>query len=99
MISFVLRDQTAALQQLRQAFYGAGQLLPVDLPDRLLERRERILDLAAALLALADAMDAPAAELAPEPLDDDSEAEASAQPVTLCPDCAPSRRAYGRRAA
>lgn len=98
-----LGDQTEALHQLRQAFYAAGRMLPVDLPDRiaLLEQRGRILDLAAAPLALADAMDAPAAELElePEPLDDDDEAEASAQPVTLCPDRAATRRAYGRRAA
>lgn len=94
-----LSDQTEVLHQLRQAFYAAGRMLPVDLPDRiaLLEQRGRILDLAAALLALADAMDAPAAELEPEPLDDDGEAEASAQPATLCPDRALLRRV--RRAA
>ncbi|MFT8247341.1 hypothetical protein [Roseomonas sp. BN140053] len=58
----------------------------------LLRRRERILKLAAELLDLADAIDAEFEDREPEPLDDDSDAEASAQPVTLAPDWRPLRR-------
>lgn len=97
-----LVNQTEALHQLRRAFYAASRMLPVDLPDHiaLVEQRGRILDLAAALLDLADAMDASAAELEPDALDDDGEAEESAQPATLCPDRVPVRRnTRGRRIA
>ena len=42
------------VRRLRIAFYAAGHLLPIDFADRLalLEQRERILDLAEALLDL-----------------------------------------------
>lgn len=97
MSKIQISDLDLPVRRLRTAFYAAGHLLPIDFADRvaLLKQRGRILDLAEALLDLADAMDAPLEDREPEPVEAEDD-EATQQPVTLAPDWL--RTKNGRRA-